>query len=133
MPLEPLRARLAAGIIERYDGHLLIALPPGGDERLRLWEFPRDVVRSDESPEAAMRRVAREQLGVEVEIVVGQPPISVRLEGVEVEMRYFFCGLAEGEARPGPYAEIRWVSKGHLREYDFESGSKPVAEWLLGL
>jgi hypothetical protein len=53
------------------------------------------------------------------------------LDGREVEMRYFFCGVMDGEPRPGPYAEIRWVSKGHLREYEFDAPSKPVVDWLL--
>ena len=81
--------------------------------------------------EAAMRRIAREQLGIEVEIVVGQPPIVAALQDAEVELRYFFCGVIEGDADRGEYAELRWVPRGQLREYDFDDVSRPVVEWLL--
>ena len=50
---------------------------------------------------------------------------------MEVELRYFFCGIAKGHAQPGPYAEIRWVPKHHLSEYDFDKPSHAVAKWLL--
>jgi ADP-ribose pyrophosphatase YjhB (NUDIX family) len=132
MPLQPTRPCWSAGIIERQDNHVLIALPKDGQPSSRVWRFPRGPVERDESPEAAMRRIAREQLGLHVEVVVGQPPLVERVEGREAELRYFFCGVAGEDADPGPYAEIRWVSKGHLREYEFDSPSKPVVEWLLG-
>jgi ADP-ribose pyrophosphatase YjhB (NUDIX family) len=119
------------GIIERHDNHVLIVLPSSPDDPTRLWQFPRGLANIDESPEQAMRRIADEQLGIGVEIVVGQPPVAAEINGREVEMRYFFCGVADEEPRPGPYAEIRWVTRGHLREYEFDDPSKPVVEWLL--
>ncbi len=80
-----------------------------------------------------MRRIALEQLGIHVEIVVGQPPLTAALDGQEFEVRCFFCGIIDGEPLKGPYAEIRWVSRGHLREYEFDYPSKPIVEWLLEL
>jgi len=125
------RPRAAAGIIERHDNSILIVLPPEQVEGARCWRFPRGLAREGEPPEAAMRRVAQEQLGFAVEIVVGQPPVVVHLEGAEVEMRYFFCGVENGEPRAITYAELRWVPKGHLREYEFDDASKPIVEWML--
>jgi len=62
---------------------------------------------------------------------VGQPPFFSEIDGRVSEIRYFFCGVAGGEAAAGPYLEIRWVPKTHLREYDFDEASRPVVEWLL--
>lgn len=126
----PLRTMLAAAIIERADNQILIVLPATNDG-LRKWMFPRGAARPDESAEAAMRRVAHEQLGLTVELVIGQPPIMATVDGSPAEVRYFFCGIAFGEVRAGPYAEIRWVSRAHLREYEFEEASSPVVDWLL--
>lgn len=125
------KPRIAAGIIERQDNHVLIVLPAPAQGRPRLWQFPRDLTQPGEPPEAAMRRIALEQLGLCIEIVVGQPPVMASLDGREVELRYFFCGVADGEPHAGPYAEIRWVSKGHLREYEFDAPSQPIVEWML--
>ncbi len=78
-----------------------------------------------------MRRIAREQLAVEVDIVVGQPPLTQAIDGAEAEVRYFFCGVLDGQPQPIPYAELRWVPKAHLREYDFDAPSAEVVAWLL--
>jgi 8-oxo-dGTP diphosphatase len=121
----------AAALFERHDDHLLIARPVTSREDARHWVFPRGRANPGESAEAAMRRFAEADLGVRIEIVVGQPPFIARVGDEDVEMRYFFCGIITGEPRPGPYEEVRWVSKAHLREYDFDAASMPVVEWLL--
>ncbi len=126
-----IRPRWSAGIIERHDNRVLIVLPRDGPLVSRLWCFPRGPAELNESPEATMRRIARGQLGLDVEVVVGQPPLVEPIDGREAELRYFFCGTADGDADPGPYAEVRWVLRGHLREYEFDAASKPVVEWLI--
>lgn len=125
------RPLYAAGIIERLDHHVLIALASGSEEHGRLWQFPRGPAEPNESAEAAMRRVARQELGIEVEIILGQPPLVEDIDGQAVELRYFFCDLTTGAPQAGRYDEIRWVSKAHLREYDFDRVSAPVVQWLL--
>ncbi|UCE59007.1 MAG: NUDIX domain-containing protein [Phycisphaerales bacterium] len=121
----------AAGIIERHDNRILIALRSDESEETRHWQFPCGPTKPGESPEEAMRRIARDDVRIEVEIIAGQPPIVEKVDGEEVEFRYFFCGVMKGEPTPGPYAELRWVMRGHLREYDFDRPSKPVVHWLL--
>ena len=131
MPPKPRHPVIVAGIIERHDNHVLIALPAQEGTASRLWQFPRGPVQDDESPEAGMRRICRDAIGLTIEVVVGQPPLHSEINGKEYELRYFFCGLASGEAEPGPYQEIRWVSHAHLREYDFDPPSQPVVDWVL--
>ncbi len=131
MPRPSTRPRFAAGIIERFDDQVLIVADTTDLSVPRLWFFPRDAVGDNESPEAAMRRIAHEKLGVHVEVVVGQPPLIQPIDGVEVEVRYFFCGISSGEPIRGAYAETRWLPKGQLREYDFDPASQTVVDWLI--
>jgi 8-oxo-dGTP diphosphatase len=131
MSLMRIRPTYAAAILERHDNHLLIALRKSIDPERRLWQFPRGRVEEGESPERAMRRIARDTLGVKIEIVIGQPPFLARVEGREVEVRFFICGILDDEVSLGPYEEIRWISKHHLQEYEFDDISTPVVEWLL--
>lgn len=140
MSIQQKKPILVAGVVERPENHLLIVLAKGPNEVTRQWQFPRGDAGGGESPEAAMRRVAREQLGLAIDIVVGQPPLVSRIDGREVELRYFFCGDVTDEANdaaPGdmpsacPYAEIHWIPRIHLQEYDFDEPSRPVVEFLL--
>ena len=122
----------AAAVIERHDNQMLIALPAGRKGGSRQWQFPRSSVERGESPEEATRRMVLKKLGIAVEIVVGQPPLEFEIDGRKVELRYFFCSVSDGEAKPGPFAEIRWILRGHLREYEFDGPSRSVTKWLLG-
>jgi 8-oxo-dGTP pyrophosphatase MutT (NUDIX family) len=125
------RSLYVAGIIEGHDNQLLIVLPKGSTGMSRQWQFPRGRAKTEESPEAAMRRMAEEDLGIKVEIIVAQPPLAMEVDGTVVELRYFICGVVRGELNMGPYRETRWVPKGHLREYELDKPSRPVAKWLL--
>jgi len=127
----PSRRRVAAAIIERHDSHVLIVLPYADSESPRHWQFPRGIVGAEESPEGAIRRIARETLGIGIEIVVGQPPFFAELDGEEMEWRYFFCGVLAGDPNAGLFAEIRWLQKGQLGKYEFDSPSRPIAAWLV--
>jgi len=120
-----------SGIIERYDYHILIALAETDKSDDRLWHFPRGILQANEAPEAAVRRIMKENLELDVEIVVGQPPLMETVNEEQVELRYFFCGVLSGEPSSNAYADIRWVHRIHLSEYDFDKASQPVATWLL--
>lgn len=120
-----------AALIERANNDLLIGLRVPGEDSPRLWSFPRGLANENETPEAAIRRVALELLGIPVEIVVGQPPITANVDGREALLRYFFCGVVSGEPSSRGYNELRWIPKAHLREYEFDSASQQVANWLV--
>ena len=83
------------------------------------------------SAAAGVRRATRDDVGREVEIVVGQPHLAEDIDGERVDLRYCFCGLISGGEEAGPDDTLRWVPKHHLQEYEFDAISKPVAEWLL--
>jgi len=117
------------GMIEQSDDEFLIVRSAETPER--IWHLPRGPAKPEESAEEAMRRVAREQLEIDVDIVIGQPPIAAEIEGNQVELRYFFCALIGGTLVSGPYAEFRWVPKAQLREYEYDAPTRPVVEWLL--
>ncbi|HUU84298.1 MAG TPA: NUDIX domain-containing protein [Phycisphaerae bacterium] len=129
MPLERKIPIVVAAVIERQDGFVLICRPETEDGP-RHWEFPGGEARQGESPEKAVRRTASERAGVHVEIHVGQPPLRVERDGRDVEYRFFLCGLQTGEACAEDYAEVRWVAKAQLCEYDFEHPTCDVVQWL---
>lgn len=129
-PRNPRLPRYSVGLIERSDQHYLIVLPEQPESANRLWGFPQGEVKSDESPEGAMRRIASERFGLAIDVLVGQPPYAAMREETTVEIRCLECVVTGGEASTVD-GEIRWVSKLHLREYEFDAISKPMVDWLL--
>lgn len=119
----------ARAIIESSRGqHIIIRTTPGDESR---WEFPGGALRPEESPEAALRRTCRAQLGIDLEIVLGQPPFEYEYADERVWFRYYMCRVATGEPSALGCAEVREIAPAQLREYEFEAAAQQVADWLL--
>jgi len=108
----------------------LICLPRTSEDESR-WEFPGGMARENEGPEQALRRCCREQLGVDLEITLGQPPFVHNFGGKSITYRYFVCGVRKGAPEPLGCAEVRWVLAGQLRDYEFDRPTQDVVDWIL--
>lgn len=117
---------IAVGIVENKSGEVLIGRAEGSE----AWIFPQAEVGAGETPEAALRRAARE-LGLRIRIHTVQPPVEVETGGGKKVFRYHFCE-GGGQGGDGPFAETRWVLSGQLREYVFTGQDREVVEWILG-
>jgi 8-oxo-dGTP diphosphatase len=109
-------------VIER-DGHvLLLRRSPAKDHAPGEWETGSGGVESGETPEAAVVREAREETGLEVEVL--GPPIdsfhyhrgAERAEAIGIS---FHCRALGGELRlSGEHDAARWIPLDRLLEAD---------------
>ena len=92
---------------------LLVARRTAPPQFAGMWEFPGGKVETGESPESALRRELREELGIGVilgaELEPPGPhgwPLNER-----AAMRVWFAEVADGEPQPlEDHDELRWVS-----------------------
>ena len=119
----------ARALIQQAGREYLIIKTHAGDEQ--PWEFPGGRVQRSESPEAGLRRLCRALLGIEINIVLGQPPFDYRFGTHRVRYRYYLCGVRRQDAAPSACAEARWVLMEQLREYVFDAPTQQVVDWLL--
>lgn len=124
-------ARVALGLIEGPRNEWLILCAAGDSATERHWTFLHGPVRQGESPEAALRRMATDQLGIKVDIYVGQPPVITTMDGQRMELRCFFSSIVAGDPTAPEGVEIRWIPKAHLAEYQFDALAAPIAAWLV--
>ena len=82
----------AVALVDR-DGRVLLARRPEGKPMAGLWEFPGGKVEEGETPEAALARELREELGVDVERSCLAPLTfaSHSYEGFHLLMPLFAC------------------------------------------
>ncbi|MFH8464548.1 (deoxy)nucleoside triphosphate pyrophosphohydrolase [Streptomyces sp. NPDC017991] len=112
------------------DGRLLAARRSAPVELAGRWELPGGKVEPGESPERALVRELREELGVEAE-VVGRVPGEYALRSPYV-LRVWTVRLRAGS--PGPIAlqdhdELRWLTADEVWDVDWLDQDVPaVAE-----
>ncbi|HWA08129.1 MAG TPA: (deoxy)nucleoside triphosphate pyrophosphohydrolase [Opitutaceae bacterium] len=119
---------VVCALIER-DGCVLIAQRPAHKHLPLKWEFPGGKVEPGESPEAAVVREIREELGCE--IAVARPlPRFTHAYAVVIEMIPFVCRLASGSPEPRAleHVAIQWISGDKLPEIDLAAADKPLLE-----
>jgi 8-oxo-dGTP diphosphatase len=127
----PTRIPVVAAVLLR-GGRALVAQRPTGKHLALKWEFPGGKVEPGESPEEALRREIREELGVI--IVTGRrlPSVVHQYETTCIELTAYCCSLASLESEPcaHEHAALRWVSLEELKTLDLAPADIPLLAHL---
>ncbi|APE23688.1 MULTISPECIES: (deoxy)nucleoside triphosphate pyrophosphohydrolase [Streptomyces] len=130
-PHEPVVVVVAGAL---YDGGRLLAARRSAPVELAgRWELPGGKLEPGESPEAALVRELREELGVDVEPgerIPGEWPLKPGYV-----LRVWTARLLSGEPRPlEDHDELRWLSRSELDSVDWLDQDRPAvaeaARWL---
>ena len=93
-------------------GRLLLTRRPEGGAHAGLWELPGGKVEPGETPEEALGREWKEELGVDVVVADLEPWAfaSGAPHGRHVTLLLFRVPSMRGEPEPVGVAEVRWTS-----------------------
>ena len=129
--LEAPPVEVVAGVIRDPRGRILLARRTEGRDLAGLWEFPGGKVEPGESPEAALVRELREELGIESE--VGAPLIAVpqRYPGKRLRLDVRAIARWRGSAKGHEGQALAWVPPHKLPEYPMPPADRPVVAALL--
>jgi len=126
--LEKIEAVVA--VIGKDDGRILIQKRPAGGLLAGLWEFPGGKVEPGESQTGALRREAREELGVDIEDVRRLTTVRHAYTRFQVTLHAYACRIRARSFKPGP--RRRWVTLDSIRRYPLPSGSVKIVDFLAG-
>jgi 8-oxo-dGTP diphosphatase len=128
---KPLLLVAACALIDR-DGRILLARRPEGKKLAGLWEFPGGKIQPGETPEAALIRELKEEIGIDVASNCLAPFAfaSYAYEGFHLLMPLFLCRRWKGklEAREGQ--ALAWVRPEKLADYPMPPADKPLVPLL---
>ena len=120
---------VAACALVDHDGRVLVAQRPPGKAMAGLWEFPGGKVAVGETPEAALIRELREELGIDTEASCLAPLTfaSHRYDAFHLLMPLYVCRIWRGQpaAREGHQA-LRWLRPRELRSLAMPAADKPL-------
>ena len=110
---------VAAALIVREDTVLVCQRTKYQTMPLK-WEFPGGKIEHGEQPTDGLRRELEEELGIAARIGDEVARIKhVYKNGNAVELRFFLVREFEGEVENRIFADLRWVERSRLPDYDF--------------
>ncbi|MGE4482529.1 8-oxo-dGTP diphosphatase MutT [Acidocella sp.] len=122
---------VAAALIDGQ-GRVLLARRPEGKKMAGLWEFPGGKLEPGETPEAALARELREELGLETDPKDFAPFVfaSHAYDSFHLLMPVFLCRRWRGEPRGREGQKLAWVSPEDLAEYPMPAADRPLIPML---
>ena len=123
------------------DGRVLLAQRPHGKAMAGLWEFPGGKVEAGETPEAALIRELREELGIDTAASCLAPLSFVShaydqqagTTAFHLLMMLYVCRRWHGRPQPLEGGTLKWVRPGQLRDYPMPPADKPLIAALQDL
>ena len=117
------------------DGRVLIARRPEGKALAGLWEFPGGKLGANETPEDALIRELREELGIEVKAPCLAPLTfaSHAYDDFHLLMPLYICRRWEGFVQPLEGQALKWVRPKELRAYPMPPADEPLIPHLVDL
>ena len=126
---------VAAVALVDADGRVLLARRPPGKKMAGLWEFPGGKIKPGETPEAALIRELREELGVDVTASCLAPFTfaSHAYPEFHLLMPLYVCRKWQGTVRGLEGQALAWVRPNRLGEYEMPPADKPLIAMLRDL
>jgi 8-oxo-dGTP diphosphatase len=126
---------VAAVALVDADGRVLIAQRPEGKAMAGLWEFPGGKVEPGETPEAALIRELKEELGIDITAACLAPFTfaSHTYERFHLLMPLYVCRRWQGAPVAHEHTALKWVRPLKLADYPMPPADVPLVATLRDL
>jgi A/G-specific adenine glycosylase len=109
---------VSIGIIAKGDRFYIQKRPSEGHLG-GMWEFPGGKANQGESPEQALIRECREEIGAEIEIKQKLALVHHAYSHFKIHMSVFICRSKQGDVHPPKDQPFQWITVTELADYPF--------------
>lgn len=110
------------------DGRVLLAQRPAGKKMAGLWEFPGGKIEEGESPEQALVRELKEELGIDTSSSCLAPVTfaSHRYDDFHLMMPLYVCRVWQGQAMAREGQKLVWAYPKDFDKYPMPPADIPL-------
>lgn len=123
---------VVAAALVRADGRVLLQRRPPGKAMAGLWEFPGGKVEAGETPEQALARELREELGILVHPDVMRPTCfaSAPLGDRHLVLLLYVVNRWTGVPQAMEATELTWIGVDGMRDLPMPPADEPLVDML---
>ncbi|WP_010540016.1 (deoxy)nucleoside triphosphate pyrophosphohydrolase [Dietzia alimentaria] len=123
------RIEVVAAVFSR-DGKVLACRRAPGKSAAGMWEFPGGKVDDDETPEAALVREIREELGLSVSVGDLVDRTVTPVGPLDIDLSCYFVSFGEVPSHSTDHDELRWLSRDELPSLNWATPDLPAVTIL---
>jgi len=120
------------GALIDLDGRVLITKRPSDKIMPGFWEFPGGKIKKNESPENALIRELKEELGLNISSQCIAPIgfSSHSYEEFNVVLLLYACRGWNETVKPIEVVDMKWVNSNELRSYKMPKANKSLISFI---
>lgn len=118
---------VVAGILKK-DSKVLLGLRPQEKSLPGVWEFPGGKIENGESPEEALKRELREELGIQAEIGNLSVATTHTYGDIGILLLFYQVPFWKGEPKTVHHNDLKWMTLGELENVDLPEANKKVLD-----
>lgn len=126
----PVWIPVVTGLLRRGE-QVLVGQRPTGNTLAGHWEFPGGKIERNESPEEALVRELREELGIEAEVGELRLASTHTYGDTGILLLFYEVNFWKGEPKTVHHMELRWVTPAELRALSIPDANRRIIERII--
>ena len=120
---------VVAGII-KHNGKYLITKRFENSHLGGMWEFPGGKIMTGESDPTALKREFKEEIGIDCDVGDLVYETTYHYPAISINIKFYDCELLSGTPKPIECAEVKWIKRSELSQYEFPPSDTKLIEML---